>query len=415
LRKPINQNQQDQSGNLKKSKGGYLANEQVLRKWQTDALGEWEKHNFKGTVSAPTGTGKTLLGISAIKVVNQKKDFRRALITVPTVHLQEQWKNELIAYGCPTESIGFCGNGFYQPRKYTIAIFNTARDKPIPATLLIIDEAHHASSPENQKILKNNYPAVLAISATPEREDRNNVLFSYAPVIYRYDGYDALAEGHLSEFELINVGAVLNQEELLKLQEANQIIKELFPAFKDFNAVKQALKRFNPDAVRIMKAVALRKQVLQNAENKPVKAVEIITEELKNSSKIILFCEFIDTAEKIRALLENKSIISGIYHSKVKKAERQKLLNEFRTGEKKVMLAVKALDEGVNVPDANVGIVIAGSSVKRQTIQRLGRILRPKDGAARFYQLYIPGTKDEDWMNKRSRTINEIASNIIYR
>jgi superfamily II DNA or RNA helicase len=128
-----------------------------------------------------------------------------------------------------------------------------------------------------------------------------------------------------------------------------------------------------------------------------------------------LFCELIETAEFINNYLQTKGIKTGIYHSKMKRDERKDLLTQFKDDKIRIMIAVRCLDEGINVPDANVGIVIAGSSVSRQTIQRLGRILRPKEGKqARYYQFYVPNTKDEDWLHKRNQTILPMAENVIY-
>ena len=113
-------------------------------------------------------------------------------------------------------------------------------------------------------------------------------------------------------------------------------------------------------------------------------------------------------------ILKDKEIPHVTYHSKLKKIEKNQMLEKFKNGSANIMLSVKSLDEGTNIPDCSVAIVMAGSSVKRQTIQRLGRILRTSEGKelASIYQLYIPGTKDYDWFITRNKEITTSAKNV---
>ena len=131
------------------------------------------------------------------------------------------------------------------------------------------------------------------------------------------------------------------------------------------------------------------------------------------NDKIIVFCEYIKTANNLKMKLKSLDINCVVYHSKLKKDIKNKYLKQYSLGDCNIMIAVKALDEGINVPKTNIGIVIGGSSVKRQIMQRLGRILRKKESIAILYQLYIKNTKDEEYLNKRNACIIKQATEVM--
>ena len=117
--------------------------------------------------------------------------------------------------------------------------------------------------------------------------------------------------------------------------------------------------------------------------------------------------------EDLKEMFDRHQIQSGIYHSKIKKKERDKMLDAFASGKLNVLLTVKALDEGVNVVGANIAIILSGNSTKRQIIQRVGRVLRKKEGkVAKLYYVYAIDTKDKDYVLKNIKHLKNSAENI---
>ena len=102
-------------------------------------------------------------------------------------------------------------------------------------------------------------------------------------------------------------------------------------------------------------------------------------------------------------MLIDKEISVGIYHSKMSLKERTAMLSEFKDNIYKVIVCVKALDEGIDIPELEMAIITAGTSVKRQQIQRIGRVLRKNDDKpSKIYQIYVKDTKEVDWVNSRN-------------
>ena len=118
---------------------------------------------------------------------------------------------------------------------------------------------------------------------------------------------------------------------------------------------------------------------------------------VSHSLRVLIFCERIGQAERLVSMIRLRWGSScGIYHSKMTKEARQRNLRDFREQRTKLLVACRCLDEGIDVPDANVGIVLSGSSMERQRVQRFGRVLRTSPGkdAARLYYLYVRESAD---------------------
>ena len=380
---------------------------------QREAYDVWLDSNKHGTLQIATGVGKTMIGIMAI----QQHIPCEVIIVAPTISLQAQWiealKESLGEYKSIHTNIGKVGNGFKEfDKPVKVCVVNSLRDQTnLKADLLILDEIHRMGSKENIKFIEQgDFKAILGLTATAVRQDgAHNELFKYAPLIYNYNQTDAINGGLLSDFELINVPVALTLEEKTKHDIAQDFIKENFDQFNyDFQAVKIAMfqsgmKRFL--ACDLMRAFGTRKSVLYNAYNKIVAAVDLIQQE--GVPKTLVFCEYIKTAKQIYKLLKKAGVSSGIYHSNLTNQEKKEYLQNFKDGEFQILVSVKALDEGTNVPDCSMAIIVAGTSVERQMIQRLGRVLRTHEGKdkATIFQLYVPDTQDEKWLNNRTKNL----------
>jgi len=382
-------------------------------KVQREAYKKWEDKNYKGTLEIATGVGKTFIGLMAVL----KNLDKKTLIVVPKVDLQKQW---IIALKenlkLTNDDIGKVGNGFNEyNKKITVAVVNSIRNKMLSSELLIMDEMHRYGSKENFKFLKNGlFNKILGLTATAIREDgREIILYKYAPLIYEYGQKLAIKNNLLSKFILNNVAVNLTVEEKMEYNKVNLRISELFPNFNNnFYNVQAGAKHYNPMALELMACFQKRRTVVMCASLKINKSVELVNPE----SKTLIFCEFISIAEKIVTALYEKGIPAVQYHSKLKKKEKNQMLDDFKNNKYKVMVAVKSLDEGTNIPDCDTGIITGATSVPKQMVQRFGRVLRKSEGKeyAKLYHFYVPGTKDFDWMKKRITALSENAEQVLW-
>lgn len=388
---------------------------------QREAYDKWAQAGYFGTLQIATGVGKTMIGLMAI----QQEVPAEVIIVVPKIDLMLQWENEILEHFGQWNSIhtniGKIGGGFTGYNKaIQICVVNSLREvKDLEADLLIMDEMHRYGSEENFKFLENGkFKKILGLTATATRQDgAHSKLFKHAPLIYNYTQKDAIEANILSKFDLINVRTELTPQEKAHYSSLNRLIGMNFSTFhNDFNLVRMSVRDGGVRgsiASDLMRAFTKRKSILSNAKSKVDKTIELITAD-ENNSKTLVFCELIKTADQVVKELKARGIAAGKYHSGMKSNKKEEMLNDFRENKVRVMVTVKSLDEGTNIPDCEVAIIAAGSGVKRQMIQRLGRILRKTEdkGVAKVYQIYIPDTKEYDWLMKRQSELVKNANTV---
>jgi len=271
-------------------------------------------------------------------------------------------------------------------------VINTARTaSPQVAksgpTFLIVDECHRAASMDNAKSLHGPHVATLGLSATPERDFDD--LFSevvvpvLGEVIFRYDYRQALKDGVISDFDLANVQVPLREEE----QKAyNAFTRKLAPLLR-------MREQGKPVDDRIQTVLRNRARVSIGAVMRIPAAVKIIEDHRR--IKAIVFHEQIYAADAITQFLKERGHRVAAYHSGIGLHLRQDNLRMFRRGEVDVLVTCRALDEGINVPDASLAVVVASTSSTRQRIQRLGRVLRPAAGKTKAEIFTVYATEPE--------------------
>jgi len=404
------------------------------KKLQFDAFNAWELAGCKGTVIASTGSGKSQIGIMAIRK-HLGKDTK-AVIIVPQISIAASWVRELSTqlkgwvlpgYSCIEEMIGFLGAGKHDVDKpIVIAILNSTWGKRILADLVVLDEVHHIGSELSIRVLKESVfikpnQKILGLTAEIEREDdMDEEIVKILPVVFSHSHKDGVREGLISKYELINIAVPLTPAEAALLEKFDTVVANASKRFN--NGYKSALDILGHKvdgtseerqlAYLLIQAIQKRKKLLNHASFKPVKAVEVVVQ--SGFRKTIVFCMFIQTIRTIVQLFKEQGYgdLIGYYHSKMTPKEKAQMLQDFKDNKIKVIVAARALDEGVNIPDADQAVVVGGSKVERQTIQRLGRVLRKEEGKqiARIVQLYIPGTMDERWLRIRSRGLSPIST-----
>ena len=378
-----------------------------LREWQKRAIKKWIKNECIGTIEAATGTGKTIVGLH----VATKKADGKVLIVVPTIALQRQWYEEL-TNEVEEKYVGLIGGGEkYNGEHFSIAVVNSVRSKHFETELgvifdlVILDEIHRYFSRRNmQFIMRNSFNKILGLSATPDRSDseENTLLHEVAPVVYRYKRKKAIDDGVLSTYSVIFKSVKLSFNELVDYGIYDTYIHE--------NIRQSYGKDFMQFPYKLRRAMMQRRNIIQNARNKIIETLSIIGHHPKH--KIIVFTESIDVADKINAN-EKRSVI---YHSKTSTEDRNEAIERFKSGASDVLVTVRALDEGLNVPNCDMAIFSAGNKTKRQTIQRIGRILRKIRGKhAKMVFLYCEDTIEFKDMKSKEKMFKKDASKIDWK
>ena len=375
-----------------------------LYNWQKEAIEKARINNFNILISAGTGSGKTLVAEEIIKILKQK-----TLIVVPTIALADQWKETLLQFLKP-EQVGMYHGQLKLIRPVTIGVINslikeTNWDKEF--NLLILDEAHRYCQAEGEfvKLLLNNpnFNHIVGLTATIERQDGGHqiLLDKINNCVYEYTIEDAFKGKLISPFTINVMGIDLPKTELERINKLDTDIKSLMDIFKgDMKKVLYALKKRNRQAGRTLALISQRKKLFNNSKAKVDKALKLI--ENNKDKKIIVFAEYIDTIDYLYQQLKKRGISSYVYYSgntssifKLNKKEKQELLNTFKADTSGVLLTVKSLDEGLNVPTLDMGIVLGMNKVSRQAIQRMGRLIRKVDDKhANMYMFYFKGTSD---------------------
>lgn len=407
-----------------------------LYSWQKKCLDSWKNHQYRGIIHVVTGAGKTVFALAAIDEMRSRYPDVRIRIVVPTIPLANQWKIALIHHA-PDEKWrpGFFGGGRRDEpdRQVMIYVINSARkmlashirrDLALKQhVLLICDECHHYQSKENRKIfsfLDGNVPDVsqyhsLGMSATPFGTNYDEVLIrALGEEIFRYDFNAAVGDGVISPFSICEVSSSFMPEELLQYVDLTNrigvLLKKLLSAYPELRSLsqKQFIKAvskiareadMNPEnpAAAFLMMTYQRKNITNLAEAR-IRCVVALVGFLHDADKILIFCERISQAEELSVILrKHYGQAVGLYHSGMTKEARIRILNEFRRRQTRILVSCRCLDEGIDVPDANVGIVLSSSSVERQRVQRLGRVIRRADNksSACLYYIYIRESSDD--------------------
>jgi superfamily II DNA or RNA helicase len=404
-----------------------------LRPWQAEALAAWERNGHRGVVEAATGTGKTAVALSAAARLRSDRGVSlRVVIVVPTIALAAQWRQAVInELGVPSSLIGELHSGdaldFSAQSHILITVINTGR-KAVPAqivawrrqgldVLLIVDECHRAGSDHNARVVDTEATATLGLSATPERTDRGHDTLVYPGLgkpVYRYPVLTALDDGVLAPLRSVNLyvdftsaeAAVWHQQRR-DLGQALSVLEGHYPgitqdAQRMWRRIGELARDEVPEAMRVVALLARRAEVLANAENRQKCLVAVLDWLGMHEERVIVFHERIAQAERTAVLLDERVISRTLDHSGLTRADRSAGLGRFKRGAARALVAVRSLDEGIDVPDASIAVIASGSRSPRQRIQRLGRILRRSgDKQATCISILVRGTADETYVGSR--------------
>jgi superfamily II DNA or RNA helicase len=250
---------------------------------------------------------------------------------------------------------------------------------------LIGDEVHGLGATDRKKGLLEKFNYRLGLSATPTRwfdEEGTDFLLSYfRGVVFQYDIDKAIKNGFLCPYEYIPYFATMNSEEM---ETYYNLTKSLAKSYYSSKNEKERKNLFNFYAIQ-------RQKVIVNSQEKYSCFTSII-DSLDDPDHCLVYCspEQIDNVQKI--LLE-KEFIQHRFTFDEDLKNRQELLKNFDKGQYKILVAIKCLDEGVDIPSTKIAIILASSTNPREYIQRRGRILRTypgKEKASIFDVIVLP-------------------------
>ncbi|MFB6221816.1 MAG: DEAD/DEAH box helicase [Halolamina sp.] len=378
-----------------------LSTQYRLREYQQEALDAWHDAGERGVLELPTGAGKTVIGVAAMAALGVP-----TLVVVPTIDLLNQWRRELEAeFDVP---IGQFGGGEQRREPITISTYDSAylkaEDVGDQFGFVVFDEVHHLGGEGYQEIARLlAAPARLGLTATFERPDGAHEAVSnlVGPKLYDLD-VDDLAGEHLADYDIKRVEVSLTPEERERYEEAQDTfvdyLKRSGISMRRGSDYQELVKRSgrDPEARKALLAKQRARTIVREADNKVAELATIL--DRHRDDRLILFTASTELVYR----LSERFLIPAITNE-TGTAERREILERFRSGEYSRIVTAKVLDEGVDVPDANVAVVLAGSGSEREFTQRLGRILRPKaDGSrALLYELVSAETAEERVAERR--------------
>ncbi|MGE0789886.1 MAG: DEAD/DEAH box helicase family protein [Sandaracinaceae bacterium] len=371
------------------------------RPFQREALAAWKQRRGRGVVVLPTGAGKTHLALMGIDLWR-----RSTLVVAPTLDLVRQWYDRLRAtFRVP---VGVVGGGSHEVLPLTVTTYDSAyiHMEHLGARfgMVVFDECHHLPSESYALAARSCLaPFRLGLTATPERPDgRDQWLHELiGPVVFRRDIVD-LSGDYLAEYDVERVVVELAQHEREEYESERSIYRDFIRS--------QGIRMSAPDGWsqfiiqssrseagrRAMKAYRRQRELAFCAPAK-LDYVEMLLHEHRGD-RAILFTQDNATCYEVA----RRFLIPAITHqTKVK--ERSEILEGLSEGRYTAVVTSKVLNEGVDVPDANVAIVVSGSGSVREHVQRLGRVLRKKgDKRATLYELVTAQTS-ETFTSQRRR------------
>ena len=374
----------------------------IPRPHQQQALEKWMNADCRGVVSLPTGAGKTILAMMAIARLH-----RPALILVPTIDLLAQWCSTINRFfNLPC---GMLGGGSRDIQEITVSTYDSAllNIEFIGSrfALLIADECHHLPSPENRLCAAMAIaPFRLGLTATPELPDEYlGVMDDLMGKMCCNIAINELAGNVLSNYRIRQLKVELTGEEAAAYRQNRAVYTSFIRRAAINFSQKNAWERFLIACARLpggkdaLQAFIAQRHIARAGSAK-MQCIEKIL--LKHAGeRMIIF-----TADNDAAYTIGRRFTLPVLTHHTKAAERKDFLDNFRSGNYPVLVTSKVLNEGVDVPQASVGIVVSGSGSVREHVQRLGRILRAVPGKeqAVLYELVSANTSEESISQRRS-------------
>jgi DNA phosphorothioation system restriction enzyme len=406
-----------------------------LRDYQRQAVVSWLRNKGRGTLKMATGSGKTIIALAIATELYQQIGLQVLLVVCPYRHLVTQWQREcakfnlepVLAFETVYNWQSELSTKLYNVRSgnqsfLTVITTNStlinegfqSQLRFFPAkTLIVGDEAHNLGSLRLESSLPRNIGLRLGLSATPERyfdEDGTDALLSYFGAILQpeFSLADAIAQGALVRYLYYPIFVELTQS-------------EAFAYAKLTKRIGWALnKNDNLDQNDTLTSLLMqRSRLIGSAVNKLNALRELMLGRL-HTTHTLFYCGDGYVENYTSRQLEAVTYLLGqelgyrvnTYTADTSLEERERLRQQFERGELQGLVAIRCLDEGVDIPAIRTGVILASTSNPRQFIQRRGRILRPypgKERATLFDAIVMPPDLDrETWEVERNLLRKEL-------
>lgn len=386
---------------------------------QQEAIQWWRNHDYEGLFAMATGSGKTL---TALRAARLQADVRLTVIVVPSKVLLQQWKEEIRSVFGSNIDIQECsGKTNWKenmtslvdpfrvgsldaihglPRSVVLTTLHTASSdtflnylKHVPPERLqvIVDEVHNAGAPTFQSIFEVNAGRRIGLSATPNRQwddEGTAAIYNYfgGHEPFRFTTQEAITNGYLTEYEYHPIICELTPQEFEDYSALSTQIEQLSAQINSNKRVDESVINQRDHLLRE------RADIKKTAERKPDQFEAFLSVDHPQPS--LVFCEDTEQIEELEHRFQNHEDIDyGVYISN-REEEQADAFYRFEHDLLDYLLAIKCLDEGVDVPDCSTAVIIASSRNKREFIQRRGRVLRQTeavDQAQIYDMLVLPG------------------------
>lgn len=371
------------------------------RPYQSEACTAWRRAKGRGVVVLPTGAGKTHVAVLAAAEKN-----RSTLVVAPTLDLVRQWYDVLrTSFGV---DVGVVGGGEHVVRPLTVITYDSAyiHMESIGARfgLVVFDECHHLPSDAYAFAARSCLaPYRLGLTATPERTDGRDALLVdlVGPTVYRKDIVE-LSGSYLSEYDTERITVALSAEARAEYAAERGIYLDFLRSAGIRMSSPTGWGEFimrSATSVAGQRAMQAYRRQRELAFAAPAKLdyLELLLAEHRKD-RVIVFTEHNSTAYAV----SRRFLIPVITHQ-TKVTERSDVLARFADGRYGAIVTSKVLNEGVDVPDANVAVVLSGSGSVREHVQRLGRILRPREGKRAILYEVVSADTAESYTSDRRR------------
>jgi len=365
-----------------------------LRSYQREALAAWTAFGNKGVVVLPTGAGKTRLAIAAIASTGLP-----AAVLCPTRALASAWIDELRRL--LNEPVGLVGDGERRIERVTVLTFESAfRHMDTFGDrfgLLVVDEVHHFASGARLEALEacaaTSRLGLTATAPEPRSEGARTLEGWVGPIVYEL-GYRDLVGKHLAPLETTRVLVRLEPDEREAYEEGTRLFRELRRTFlaahpgADIATLLRGLAA-SPSGLRALRDRQRAEELASFPRAKRALVRDLLAQH--RHDKTLVFTAHCENAYTLS--LDNLvPVITGETSSR----ERLDILDRFREGKVRAIVSARVLNEGIDVPDARVAIIVAGVHGAREHVQRIGRVLRPAPGKrAQVFELVTSATSDQ--------------------
>jgi superfamily II DNA or RNA helicase len=370
-----------------------------LRPYQQAALDAWEIAGHRGLLVLPTGAGKTRIALAAIARLKVA-----TLCLVPTRILLHQWHAQL--RGLYDAGVGCLGDGTRRLRPITVATYESAYRYMARIghrfALLVVDEAHHFGIGQRDELLEMSVaPMRLGLTATPiiELQARAQSDRLIGREVFRIGVLDLVGR-YLAELELVTLEVELEAEERAGYERETQAFREVLRAFMRVHPEARwadfVRAASSSDAGRRALSAFRRAQAIVHYNGAKSRLVGRLLQRHREARCLVF------TADNDAAYAIAREHLVMPITCDIARAERDRAIALFREGRLRSLVSSRVLNEGLDLPDADVAIIVSGSHGAREHVQRIGRVLRPREGKrAVVYELLSRGTSEVSRAERR--------------